>query len=99
MARSKSEEGKVSDQVYFDPRRAAQQAAEDEEKISEEEKEKLENVELGAAIVGGIFKFFAAPAILMLVWNVAMPGLGIPTIGYFTAMGLYIICKILFDHE
>jgi hypothetical protein len=40
---------------------------------------------------------FVAPLILMLVWNPFIPGIfGVPTLGYWSAMGLYAVCSLLF---
>ena len=36
----------------------------------------------------------------MLLWNWLVPGLfGLATIGYVKAFGLYLISRILFNHE
>ena len=101
MARPNQEERKMTpDNVYFDPRKAIAQEAEDIKKAAEEmteEEKRLANIALGGAIVGQITKFFVAPAVIMLVWNLTMPALGVTTIGYFTSIGLYVIAKILFN--
>ena len=47
-------------------------------------------------IVAGII-LFVTPLILMLVWNAFIPGIfEVPTLGYWSAMGLYAVCSILF---
>jgi|TARA_Y100001970_G_scaffold267541_1_gene357690 hypothetical protein len=74
--------------VYFDPRKPKKDPSE----MTEEEK----NYELGKQIVTAIANLFISPAILFLVWNAVMPGLfGVGTLGYWSAMGLYIISRIL----
>ena len=70
--------------VYFDPRKAKKPV----EEMTEEEK----NYELGKQIVTALANLFVSPVILFLVWNAVMPGLfGVGTLGYWSAMGLYII--------
>jgi hypothetical protein len=45
-------------------------------------------------VVAGIFVLGSA---LMLLWNALMPSLfGIPTIGFWQAIGIFILAKILF---
>ena len=77
MARSKSKEqkGKMSkDQVYFDPRRAADQQVEDikaviDEAVKEQEEklsEKQANIEMGQKIVAGLGTLFISPSSLCL---------------------------------
>ena len=74
--------------VYFDPRKAKKPV----EEMTEEEK----NYELGKQIVTALANLFVSPVILFLVWNAVMPGLfGVGTLGYWSAMGLYIISRIL----
>ena len=47
-------------------------------------------------IVAGII-LLVSPLILMLIWNAAIPGIfGLPTLGYWSAMGLYLVCSLLF---
>jgi len=48
-------------------------------------------------IVGAVIILLALPLILMLIWNAVIPGMfGLPTLGYWSAMGLYLVCNILF---
>ena len=52
---------------------------------------------LGQNIIGVVIIFLAVPLILMLLWNAVIPGMfGLPTLGYWSAMGLYLVCNILF---
>ena len=54
------------------------------------------DIERGAEAVA----FFTKPLFLMLLWNWLVPGLfGLATIGYVKAFGLYLISRILFNHE
>jgi len=92
----------TNNDVYFDAKAVIEQRLKEVEaktKEADEEKERLKNIEMGAAVVGSITRFFVAPVILMLVWNVTMPALGVVNLGYFTAVGLYVIARILFSHE
>mgnify|MGYP001301768479 FL=1 len=74
--------------VYFDPR----QPKKDPSEMTEEEK----NYELGKQIVTAIANLFVSPLVLMLVWNACVPTIfGLSVIGYWSAMGLYIISRIL----
>jgi len=48
-------------------------------------------------IVGAVIILLALPLILMLIWNAVIPGMfGLQTLGYWSAMGLYLVCNILF---
>jgi len=48
-------------------------------------------------IIGVGIILLALPLILMLIWNAVIPGMfGLPTLGYWSAMGLYLVCNILF---
>ena len=89
----------ANDYVFFDPRKKAQQQAEDEKKLSEKEEERLRNQEIGDKAVKVIADFTVKPFVLMLVWNMTLPTFGIATIGYFGAVGLYVIARILFKHD
>ena len=89
----------ANDYVFFDPRKKAQQHEEDKKKLTELEEERLRNQEMGEKAVKWIADFTVKPFVLMLVWNMTVPTLGIATIGYFGAVGLYIIARILFKHD
>ena len=89
----------ATDYVFFDPRKKAKQQAEDEKKLSEKEEERLRNQEIGEKAVKVIADFTVKPFVLMLVWNMTLPTFGIATIGYFGAVGLYVIARILFKHD
>ena len=81
--------------IYFDKRAFEEQekeAAAQSEVIKKEE-EKQEAMRAAAGVVA----VFVKPVILMLLWNWLMPSLfGLVTIGYWTAMGLYLMSRILF---
>tara|TARA_B100002019_G_C21175425_1_gene550845 strand:- start:459 stop:731 length:273 start_codon:yes stop_codon:yes gene_type:complete len=89
----------ANDYVFFDPRKKAQQQEEDKKKLTELEEERLRNQEMGEKAVKIIADFTVKPFVLMLVWNMTVPTFGIATIGYFGAVGLYIIARILFKHD
>ena len=89
----------ANDYVFLDPRKKAQQEAEEEKKISEEQEERLRNQKIGEQAIKTIVDFTVKPFVLMLVWNMTVPTFGIATIGYFGAVGLYIIARILFKHD
>ncbi len=89
----------ANDYVFFDPRKKAQQEAEEEKKISEEQEERLRNQKIGEQAIKTIADFTVKPFVLMLVWNMTVPTFGIATIGYFGAVGLYVIARILFKHD
>ena len=74
--------------VYFDPRKASKPV----EEMTEDEK----NLELGKQAVTAIANLTLSPLVLMLVWNACIPGIfGLATLGYWSAMGLYIVSRIL----
>tara|TARA_Y100001973_G_scaffold52933_1_gene78420 strand:- start:3 stop:248 length:246 start_codon:yes stop_codon:yes gene_type:complete len=74
--------------VYFDPRKAKKPV----EEMTEEEK----NLEMGKQVVTAISNLTLSPLVLMLVWNACMPGIfGLATLGYWSAMGLYVVSRIL----
>ena len=95
MERSKREEKENQMTIYFDKRAFEQQ--EEEEKQELEEQEKKEAAIKAAAT---FFAFFVKPAIIMLLWNWLLPGIfGITTIGYFKALGLYLLARLFIDKE
>jgi hypothetical protein len=48
-------------------------------------------------LIGAGIILLAVPLILMLIWNAVIPGMfGLPTLGYWSAMGLYLVCSLLF---
>ena len=89
----------ISDEVFFDPRKKAEQSAADQDKVTKEEAEKAANIAKCGHVVVCIVRLTLTPAVLMWVWNMAMPAIGVATIGYWTAMGLYIIARLLFKHD
>ena len=95
MERSKREEKENQMTIYFDKRAFEQQ--EEEEKQELEEKQKKEEAVKAAAT---FIAFFVKPAIIMLLWNWLLPGIfGITTIGYFKALGLYLLARLFIDKE
>ena len=85
--------------IYFDKRALEEQKKEEAEIEQEELDKKAEqekNVELGKQAVNSVGNLFLSPLVLMLVWNACIPGLfGLATLGYWSAMGLYVIFRIL----
>ena len=74
--------------VYFDPRKANKPV----EEMTEEEK----NLEMRKQVVTAVSNLTLSPLVLMLVWNACIPGIfGLATLGYWSAMGLYVISRIL----
>jgi hypothetical protein len=52
---------------------------------------------LSQNIIGAVIILLAEPLILMLIWNAFIPGIfGLPTLGYWSAIGLSAVCSILF---
>jgi len=48
-------------------------------------------------IIAAVIVLLVTPLILMVVWNAFIPGIfGLSTLGYWSAMGLYLVCNILF---
>lgn len=82
--------------IYFD-QRAEQQKAEEaaaQSEVIKKEEEKQEAMRAAA----GVVTVFVKPVILMLLWNWLMPTIfGLAAIGYFKALGLYLLARILFD--
>ena len=74
--------------VYFDPRKASKPV----EDMTEDEK----NQELGKQVVTAIGNLTLSPLVLMIVWNACIPGIfGLAALGYWAAMGLYVVSRIL----
>ncbi len=94
---SKERQEKVT--IYFDKRALEQQKKEEEELKQEELDKKAEqekNIETGRQAVNAVGNLFLSPLVLMLVWNACIPGLfGLATLGYWSAMGLYVVFRIL----
>lgn len=56
------------------------------------------NKEDGAAVIVATIFFFTKPLILMLLWNMLMPGIfGLSSIGYLKSLGLYLFARIIID--
>ena len=52
---------------------------------------------LSQNIIAAVIILLAEPLILMLIWNAFIPGIfGLPTLGYWSAIGLSVVCSILF---
>ena len=94
---SKERQEKVT--IYFDKRALEEQKKEEEELRQEEldkKSKKERDEEKGKEVVNAIVNLFLSPLVLMLVWNACIPGLfGLATLGYWSAMGLYVIFRIL----
>ena len=89
--RTKERQEKVT--VYFDKRAFAEK-----DKENEEELEILKKREEGAAAVIAVVLFFGKPLVVMLLWNMLMPGIfGLSTIGYLKSLGLYVLARIIID--
>ena len=103
MERSKPTKGTKERQekvtIYFD-KRALEEQKKEEEEIKQEELDKKakkeRDEEKGKEVVNAIGNLFLSPLALMLVWNACVPGLfGLATLGYWSAMGLYVVFRIL----
>ena len=95
MERSKREEKENQMTIYFDKR-----AFEEKEKEEQEELEEQEKKEAAAKAAVTFIAFFVKPAIIMLLWNWLLPGIfGLATIGYFKALGLYLLARLFIDKE
>ena len=103
MERSKPTKGTKERQekvtIYFD-KRALEEQKKEEEEIKQEELDKKakkeRDEEKGKEVVNAIGNLFLSPLALMLVWNACIPGLfGLATLGYWSAMGLYVVFRIL----
>ena len=84
--------------IYFDKRALEEQKKEEELRQEELDKKakKERDEEKGKEVVNAIGNLFLSPLALMLVWNACIPGLfGLATLGYWSAMGLYVVFRIL----
>jgi len=95
MERSKREEKENQMTIYFDKRAFEQQEEEEKQELEEQEKK-----EAAAKAAVTFIAFFVKPAIIMLLWNWLLPGIfGLATIGYFKALGLYLLARLFIDKE
>jgi ABC-type transport system involved in cytochrome bd biosynthesis fused ATPase/permease subunit len=95
MERSKREEKENQMTIYFDKRAFEQQEEEEKKELEEQEKK-----EAAAKAAVTFIAFFVKPAIIMLLWNWLLPGIfGLATIGYFKALGLYLLARLFIDKE
>ena len=52
---------------------------------------------LSQNLIGAGIILLTVPLILMLAWNAVIPSIfGLSTLGYWSAMGLYLVCSLLF---
>jgi len=98
MERSKPEKEKMTT-VYLDKRaeevQAAEAAAEAEVEAAKEEAKAM-----GQKVLVDICGFLVKPLVLMLIWNAVIPGMfGITTLSYWSAMGIYVISRMLFGNN
>jgi len=74
-----------------------------EQQIPEEVAKQIQdahNRELGAKAIAGLVSAIVKPAFIMLLWNWLLPGIfGLATIGYFKALGLYVLARLIIDKE
>ena len=88
--------------IYFDKRAFEEQEKEEkelEEKVAAELEEQKKKEEAIKAL-GSVVVLFVKPAIIMLLWNWLLPGIfGFATIGYFKALGLYLLARLFIDKE
>jgi len=50
-----------------------------------------------SSLIGAGIIVLVLPLMLMLIWNAVIPSIfGLPTLGYWSAMGLYLVCSLLF---
>ena len=48
-------------------------------------------------LISVVLVLLVVPLILMLAWNAVIPSIfGLSTLGYWSAMGLYVVCSLLF---
>jgi len=48
-------------------------------------------------IISAVIVLLVVPWALMMLWNAVIPGIfGLSTLGYWSAMGLYVVCSLLF---
>jgi len=85
--------------VYLDKRaeevQAAEAAAEAEAEAAKEEAKRL-----GQKIITDVCGFLVKPLVLMVIWNAVIPGMfGITTLSYWSAMGIYVISRMLFGNN
>lgn len=68
----------------------------DAQKKQEEQDANAEAKQLGAMVLAAIAGIMFAPFIVWGAWNLCIPALfGLPSIGYFQSLALYILIKIL----
>ena len=95
MDRSKRKEEENKMTIYLDNR-----AFEEKEKEEQAELEGKEKKEAAAKAAVTFIAFFVKPAIIMVLWNWLLPGIfGLATIGYFKALGLYLLARLFIDKE
>ena len=77
-------------------KKTAEEVEEAEVEELQKQKQKEEAIKAAATFIA----FFVKPAIIMLLWNWLLPGIfGLATIGYFKALGLYLLARLFIDKE
>ena len=75
---------------------AVEQLQFNRKKELQEEAEAEENKELGMQIINEALKFCWVPLLIWPCWNLALvPLFGLPTIGFFKSIAIYLIIKIV----
>lgn len=90
----------MSDNVYFNPRKAAEEVKNELLAELDKRQEEQANLEAGKKALMVLGTLVLAPVFMMLLWNWLMPYLfGLKTIGYFQAFGLHFLARLIFKHD
>ncbi len=98
--------GKMADNVYFNPRKAAEEVKKEltvqvqrQFDAQEKKRKEISDFEMGQKVLTTTASLFLSPVVLMLLWNWVVPGIfGLVTIGYLQAFALHAMARILFHH-
>lgn len=82
--------------LNFDPQEYFGSAVDQKIEELKEEAQAEENKELGMQIINEALKFCWVPLLIWPCWNLALvPLFGLPTIGFFKSIAIYLIIKIV----
>ena len=96
MEPNKNKKRKSGEFLNFDPQEYFGKTLENQLEELESERMESESIELGKKIVNECLKFAFLPLLIWPCWNFVMVGLfGLPPIGFFKSIAIYILVKIL----
>jgi len=96
MEPNKNKRRRNGEFLTFDPQEYFGKRLDTKLEELEHQQEEEEQIRIGRIIVNEVIKFCFLPLLIWPCWNLVMVGLfGLPSIGFFKSIAIYILVKIL----